>query len=155
MTASAKARATAFLRHAGLFAAVLAVIAGIFGMHVITGTHAMHSPAATAGTAHAAPSGHNGGHVAPETVRDHLASGVQDTASVEAEKYSDSGGCASMQTMTAACIPSAKTGSLTAPLPGTAVFAIGSKTGDAAKATECWSYRPDSPTAGELSISRT
>ncbi|MBT2520069.1 DUF6153 family protein [Arthrobacter sp. ISL-28] len=154
MTATAKARATAFLRHAGLLAAVLAVIAGIFGMHVITGTHAMHSPAATGGTAHAAPSGDHG-HPAPETVRDHLAPAAQGTASVQAENCSGSGGGASMQTMTAACTPSAKTGSLTAPLPGTAVFAIGSKTGDAAKAIECWSYLPGSPTPGELSISRT
>jgi hypothetical protein len=155
MTATVKSRATAFLRHAGLLATVLAVIAGIFGMHVITGTHAMHSPAATAGTAHAAPSGHHGSHQAPETLRDYQAPGVQDTASVQAENCSGSGGCASMQTMTAACTPSAKTGSLTAPLPGTAVFAIGSKTGDAATATESWPYLPDSPTPGELSISRT
>jgi hypothetical protein len=155
MTATAQARSTAFLRRAGLFGAVLAIIAGIFGMHVVTGTHAMHSPAATAATAHAASSGHHAGHQEPEAARDQLAPGAQDTVRVRAEKCSDSGGCASMQTMTAACTPSAKTGSLTAPLPGTTVFAVDSNTSDDAKATECWSYLPDSPSPGELSISRT
>lgn len=153
MTATAQAGSTAFLRRAGLFAAVLAIIAGIFGMHVMTGTHAMHTPSATAVTAHAASSGHHGGHQA--TARDQVGPGAPDTARVHAEKCSDSGGCASVETMTAACTPSAKTGSLTAPLPGTAVLAIGSNMTADAKATECWSYRPDGPSPGELSISRT
>ncbi|MCU1548296.1 MAG: hypothetical protein JWO29_1247 [Arthrobacter sp.] len=45
MTASHRNLA-AFLRRAGLLAGLLAIIAGIFGMHVMTGTHSMHSPAA-------------------------------------------------------------------------------------------------------------
>lgn len=153
MTATAQARSTAFLHRAGLFAAVLAIIAGIFGMHVMTGTHAMHVASFTAVTAHAASSGHHGGHQAKD--RDQAAPGAQDTARVHAENCSDPGGCASMQTMTAACTPSAKTGSLTAPLPGTAVFAFGSNTTADARATEYWSYLPDGPSPGELSISRT
>jgi len=46
MTASRRNVASAFLHRAGLLAGILAVLAGILGMHVLTGTHTMHSPAA-------------------------------------------------------------------------------------------------------------
>ncbi len=46
MTASHRNVASAFLHRAGLLAGILAVLAGILGMHVITGSHSMHSPAA-------------------------------------------------------------------------------------------------------------
>ena len=47
--AAAHRTAVAFVRRAGLIAAVLAIIVGIFGMHVLTGTHGMHSPVSAAG----------------------------------------------------------------------------------------------------------
>lgn len=53
---AAHATANAFLHRAGLLTALLALIAGIFGMHVMTATHNMHSPAVVAVTAGA----HNG-----------------------------------------------------------------------------------------------
>lgn len=46
MAASHRNAASALLRRTGPLAGILAVLAGILGMHVLTGTHSMHSPAA-------------------------------------------------------------------------------------------------------------
>ena len=50
MPAATPARAAAWLRHAVLLAALLAVIAGFLGMHILSGSHAMHSQAPPSGT---------------------------------------------------------------------------------------------------------
>ncbi|MET3952639.1 hypothetical protein [Arthrobacter sp. UYEF36] len=158
MTAPAHATAIAFLRRAGLLTAVLALMAGIFGMHVMTATHAMHSPAtaaATAGAHHdASPAGHTGVHPpgpssAPETPA------AQDEAGARTVQCTDSNTCTSMQSMTAACTPSAKTASLTAPLPGTGIIASNTNAGTQSAISALWSYLPGSPSPGELCISRT
>ena len=90
MTAPAHATAIAFLRRAGLLTAVLALIAGIFGMHVMTATHAAHSPATAAATVSAhhdsSPAGgHAGEHPpgpssAPDDARGTGRSGCPDRA---------------------------------------------------------------------------
>lgn len=158
MTGQAHAPAIAVLRRAGLLAAVLALIAGIFGMHVMTTTHAMHSPAtaAAAVSAHhnSSPAGHTGEHAqgrssAPDKP------GVQDETSARTVQCTDSGNCTSMQAMTEACTPSAKSGSLAAPLPGAWVIARSTNTGALTHASAGWSYLPGSPSPGELCISRT
>ncbi len=158
MTAPAPARVMAFLRRAGLFVAVLALIAGIFGMHVMTASHALHSPAtaAAAVSAHheSSAAGHMAEHAsgpffAPDTPRkgDASASGtVQCTGS---------GNCCSMQAMPASCTPSVKTGSLAAPLPGTGISFRTPNTGTLATISARWSYLPGSPSPGDLCISRT
>ena len=51
MPAATPARAAAWLRHAVLLAALLAVIAGFLGMHVLSGSHGMHSQAPLSGAA--------------------------------------------------------------------------------------------------------
>ena len=158
MTAPAHARAIAFLRRAGLFATVLALIAGIFGMHVMTATHAMHSPA-TAGAAvsvhhESSPAGHTGEHApGPSSAPD--MPGAQGEAGTRTVQCTDSGNCTSMQAMTGSCTPSAKTGSLAAPLPGAGIIAGTSATGTLATISAQWSYLPGSPSPGELCISRT
>jgi hypothetical protein len=158
MTAPAHARAIAFLRRTGLFAAVLALIAGIFGMHVMTATHAMHSPATAAAAVSAqhesSPAGHTGEHSpGPSSASDMPeAEGEAGTRTVQC---TDSGNCTNMQAMTAACTPSAKTGSLAAPLPGTGIIARNINTGTLATISARRSYRPGSPSPGELCISRT
>jgi hypothetical protein len=158
MTAAAKRLAMAFLRRAGGFAAVLAVIAGILGMHVMTGNHSMHSPAAmtaaTAGAVHAeSPAdSHSGYYQASGTHSTHQASG-QDLAVASSGPCSD--GCTGMQTMTTSCTPSAKTGSLTAPLPGTTVFGAVPAGLLSGGLPGVYSYLPGGPSPGELSISRT
>ena len=158
MTGPAPGFAIAFLRRAGLFTAVLALIAGIFGMHVMTATHAMHSPATAAATVSAhhesSPAGHAGKLPAgPSSAPDVHA--AQDEAGARTVQCTDSNNCTSMQSMTAACTPSAKTGSLAAPLPGTGIIAGNTNAGTQSTISALWSYLPVSPSPGELCISRT
>lgn len=158
MIAPAHAPAIALLRRAGLFTAVLALIAGIFGMHVMTATHAMHSPATAAATVSAhhdsSPAGHTGEHPhGPSSAPEMPA--AQDRAGARTVQCTDSNHCTSMQSMTAACTPSAKKGSLAAPLPGTGIIARNATAGTPGTLSALWSYLPGSPSPGELCISRT
>ena len=158
MTAPAHATAIAFLRRAGLFTAVLALIAGIFGMHVMTATHAMHSPATAAATVSAphdsSPAGHAGEHPAGPSSAPEVHA-AQDEAGARTVQCTDSNTCTSMQSMTSACTPSAKTGSLAAPLPGTGIIARNTNAGTQSAISALWSYLPGSPSPDELCISRT
>ena len=157
MTAPVHTIAIPFLRRAGLFGAVLALIAGIFGMHVITTTHSLHarSMAAAAGSAHheSSVAGHTGGHLPASSATE--VPGFQTGSGLEAVQCSDSGNCTSMHAMAASCIPSAKSGSLAAPLPGTWVIARSADTRALTDTSAGWSYLPGSPSPGELCISRT
>ncbi|MBT2521160.1 hypothetical protein [Arthrobacter sp. ISL-28] len=162
MTASHRDVASAFLHRAGLLAGILAVLAGILGMHVMTGSHSMHSPTALTAAAGAATvpaesttaHGHTA-HGPADTSSAQLSSSGHTAASVAVEQCSCSDNCTSMHTMTVSCTPSAKTGSLSAPLPGTAVLGIISNARAPGAVSHSYSYRPGSPSPGELSISRT
>ena len=157
MTAPVHTIAIPFLRRAGLIGAVLALIAGIFGMHVITTTHSLHarSMAAAAGSAHheSSVAGRTGGHLPASSATE--VPGFQTGSSLDAVQCPDSGNCTSMHAMTAACTPSAKSGSLAAPMPATWVIARTTITGALADTSAGWSYFPGSPSPGELCISRT
>lgn len=155
MSAPAPARAIALLRRAGLFAAVVALIAGIFGMHVMTATHALHSPA-TAVSAHQgpAPAGHTGGHAPGPASFPAMPEAQGDDGAAKAQ-CTESGSCTGMQSMTGSCTPSVKTGSLAAPLPGTGIISTNMTTGALIAISAQWSYRPDCPSPGDLCISRT
>ncbi|QOT19777.1 MULTISPECIES: DUF6153 family protein [Paenarthrobacter] len=140
--------------HAGLLAAVLALIAGVLGMHIVmTGGHT--SQAATSITraslsesaAHGTPGG-QGSH-AP------ISSAAAGTGTVGQAQCSCSGNCPSEHVMAGSCIPSLATGSLTAPLPDATAAPASTVTALQAQACTRWSYRPGSPSPGELSISRT
>ncbi|QCO99573.1 hypothetical protein FCN77_20000 [Arthrobacter sp. 24S4-2] len=164
MTAPAPACVMAFLRRAGLFAAVLALIAGIFGMHVMTATHALHSPATAAaalGAHHESsaagrtPEHASGSLFAPDTPDAPATSGPDDQSATGKVQCTGSGNCSSMQAMSASCTPSVKTGSLTAPLPATGVSFRKPNTGAPAAISTRWSYLPGSPSPGDLCISRT
>jgi hypothetical protein len=160
MSAPAHARAIAFLRRMGLLAAVLALIAGIFGMHVMTATHAMHSPATAAAatvSAHhnSSAAGHTEGHAPGQSSSASDMPGAQDDTGTRTVQCTESGTCTSMQAMTASCTPSAKTGSLAAPLPGTGIIARNANAGTPGTISAWWSYLPVSPSPGELCISRT
>lgn len=158
MTAPAPSCAIAFLHRAGLFAAVLALIAGIFGMHVMTATHALHSPATAAATVSAhhesSPAGHTGEH-APGPASAPAMPAAQGDESTTAAQCTESGSCTGMQSMTGSCTPSAKTGSLAAPLPGTGIIGRNINTGTLTTISAQLSYRPGSPSPGDLCISRT
>ena len=158
MTAPAPAFAIAFLRRAGLFTAVLALIAGIFGMHVMTATHAIYFPATAAATVSAhhgsSPAGHAGEHPPGPSSAPELPA-AQDPAGSRTVQCTDSNHCTTMQSMTAPCTPAPKTGSLAAPLPGTGITARNTTAGTQSTISARWSYLPGSPSPGELCISRT
>lgn len=168
--AAARALAPAFLRRAGMFSLVLALIAGIFGMHVINGHHNMHGPAtpvtaASAGhTHHSHPDGEAARGVSPAAAHAfafagaHMSAGAHTFAGahMSAAAGCPDGDCCGTQTMTVSCTPSGKTGTLAAPAPGTAVFAAAAvRAGPADPVTGRSAHRPDTPSPCALSISRT
>lgn len=158
MTAASRGPVTAFLLRTGHLTAALAIIAGIFGMHIMTGSHSMtaaHStPATSAGPAvaqmHSTPAGHagHGGQLSP-----HRAT-VAETVTDSSPSCSPAGACPEMSAMDAACVLKPGNTSLSAPLPGTAPYALPDFNGAAAVGTN-YSYSPDSPSPGDLCISRT
>ncbi|MET3809600.1 hypothetical protein [Arthrobacter sp. UYEF3] len=159
MNATRQSSLTAFLHRGGMIAAVLAVIAGIFGMHVMTGTSSMHPPdtatAAPAGLVHAGPADGQAGHSAAAAPSVSLPSAATHTTRTSLAQYPDPCSCPGMQTMPPGCIPSAAGGSLAAPMPRTIVHAVNTNDGALLAGTVRWFYLPVSPSPGELCISRT
>ena len=133
----------AFRRRASLLLLVAAVIAGIFGMHVVNGSHSTHASTAAATLPTAAAAHHAHG------TSQHLSQ----TPLAEADKCT-SGSCACSQAAGPTCTPSLKTGSLAASAPGDAVAADSPVRGHD-EPQPSWSYQPAGPTPGQLSISRT
>ena len=153
MTAVSRGPVTALLLRAGIIAGILAIVAGIFGMHVMTGNHTAHSPAVAS-----SPAGAGGAHTDHQPADDHSAvetSAFQGELSAVPEACTCSGDCTSFQSMGAACVPSAKTGTLSAPQPGTLGLAFDAGNGLPSTVSASYTYLPGSPSPGELSISRT
>lgn len=166
MITSDRAFTAATLRRAGLLAVMLAVIAGIFGLHVMSGSTSGYSPAALLSIGPAshtgtAGAGSHGLHPASGTSTIPLAGEVRNAAVINdaariwehARTCSDSG--IGGHAMAGSCIPSVKTGSLSAPHPGTAGYGAASSARAAGAPGAGWSYYPGTPSPGELSISRT
>ena len=169
MTASARRRLAVLVCRAGLLAGILAIVAGILGMHTLTGNHAAHmlgaapppsSAAAPAGTAPA--SGHSHGHPAhPAT--DAAASGAdasappasRSAAAPPSSAAACTGSLAGTELPGAACTPLAKAGSLAAPAPGSAGQLADADVSSRAAVPGSYTYLPEGPSPGELSISRT
>ena len=155
MAATASNPFRALLLRAGLLTGLLAVIAGIFGMHIMSGAHTMPT-AASAGTdmpltqiqgSHA----DHGDHPAAQSpATDAPAAAVFGTASACAAH----GNCPAMSAMDAVCVLSPASTSLSAPLPGTTPFPALDVTGGALITTS-YSYLPGSPSPDDLCISRT
>ncbi|WP_248758387.1 hypothetical protein [Pseudarthrobacter sp. SSS035] len=164
MSAASRGPVTAFLLRAGIVAGILAIIAGIFGMHVMTGNHIMHSPAAAQTPAAAVSVGDS--HASHQSTPHQ---GLPDTSTAGATGHRVAGGvgagqaascpcsaqCTSVQAMSAACIPSTNAGALTAPEPGQGTLGSDSRGGLRVRAGASNAYVPGSPSPGELSISRT
>ncbi|HET7782092.1 MAG TPA: hypothetical protein VFL08_07235 [Arthrobacter sp.] len=160
MTARTRVLSAALLR-AGLLAAVLAIVAGIFGMHVMTAhsSHAGH--AAVVQPLAGDTGGHPAGHPAVEHPADEqgsgqahgAAAGYQAARATFSAAESCSSGCPGAQEAGAPCIPLAKTASLAVvpPQAGTA----GPAPTAIARGAVGYSYIPASPTPCDLSISRT
>ncbi|KNH16289.1 hypothetical protein ACU18_14120 [Arthrobacter sp. ZBG10] len=155
MIAPSRAPLTTFLLRAGFLTAALAIIAGIFGMHIMTGAHhvgAAHTmPAAAGPTVHleSLPSSHSHEMGASPN-------GLTVTQAVTGSSSScaTSGSCPEMSAGGNACVLAPGNTTLTAPAPGTAPYAL-PDFGLAAAAPINYSYSPDSPSPGELCISRT
>jgi len=120
---------------------VATVIAGIFGMHIVNGSHGTHSANAPSVPAGVAVHAH-------DSSQHLLATLPAETDTCASES------CACTQASSANCTPSLKTGSLAAPPPGTTI-AVFSAVWGAHDAPPFWTYRPEAPAPGQLSISRT
>lgn len=153
MTATARPGAATLLR-AGVAVMVLAIIAGIFGMHVMTGNHGSHSSSTSAVAAGHEAAGHEAhGHEA----HGHSSGGDSDHSVAAAPVLDNSctGSCHSMQESGAACIPSAKTGSLTVFPPHETGVSFNAGPAALSGPAAAYAFTPSSPTPGDLSISRT
>ncbi len=161
MNAAARRRLAALMGRAVLLAGILAIVAGILGMHALTGNHAAHTLGAgpPPSSAVATPGGH--GH----SVHSHSGhSGVVQGHSgvVQGEPGSDSapapaftGSLGSPELPAAACTPLAKAGSLVAPDPGSVGQLADARGSPGAGSMRFYPYLPDGPSPGDLSISRT
>jgi hypothetical protein len=155
VTATVPGRRMPFLRHAVLLAGILAIIAGILGMHVMSGSHSMPTAASGAEAVMLqvqGPAAGHSGHAAGTAVPG--ASEAMGAAAVPGCGCADPDGCATMSAMGTVCTPSLGNASLAAPAPGTTPLAA-LDVGAATAATNSYSYLPGSPSPGELSISRT
>lgn len=155
MTAALPGRVMALFRRASLLSGMLAIIAGIIGMHLMSGSHVLPATAAGLGV---------------DTSRDAQVSAVitpapgggarpgapaeQRPESLSGLSCADAGLCPAMTGMAAACIPSPGHPPLEAPLPGTTPFA---DTVPAALPAgfRPYPYLPGAPSPGDLCISRT
>lgn len=164
MTAVLRGPVTAFVLRAGIITAILAILAGIFGMHVMTGNHSMHSPAAGHTPAPAVSAGDS--HANHKTTAPHAEPVASTTAAAAEHRGSKavaagpasctcSADCASIQAMSAACTPSAQTGTLAAPEPAQGTRTMDGHGGLPDPVGSSYAYLPGSPSPGELSISRT
>jgi len=158
MTAISARRATAFLRGAALLAGLLAIVAGILGMHIMTGTHAMPAAATgyETGALHAMPA--HPDHAAEIHVED--TTKVTGTTAAPGIVHAPGPSCADtgrgtmMSAMRGDCIPSPGTTTLAAPPPGTTPLPSSGGTITGIPIT-VYEYLPRSPSPGQLSISRT
>lgn len=150
------------LMRSAVLVGVLAVIAGIFGMHVMTGSHASHPGAAYSGAAHAvvghAASGHSAAAHLPaaddgEGQPGGPAHSAGDAAVVLSAGAVCGEACPGAEEAGAECVPSANAGSLTVVAPPAP--AIDQAPPGPAVAAAAYSYIPSGPTPCDLSISRT
>ncbi|WCI07941.1 hypothetical protein PJ267_15200 [Arthrobacter sp. OVS8] len=170
MPAATPARAAAWLRHAVLLAALLAVIAGFLGMHILSGSHGVHSQAPPSGTTghtaaeHAAapppapahdtlqPQGRvTGSTPSPDVIPAAVTVGGTDVP----PSCVCQGGCAEKPAMHVGCTPSPAGATLSAPQPGAALPAARPWTAVRADLPSGYAYRPGTPSPNDLSISRT
>mgnify|MGYP007022264804 CR=1 FL=1 len=157
MSSPSRGPFSAFFLRAGFLMAAIAIIAGIFGMHIITGAHHMSTadsmPASAAqSTVHleSLPAGHS--QPPPGASTDGAV--VAQAAAGASSFCAPDGSCPEMSAGGNACVPSPGSTSLTAPAPGTAPYAL-PDFGAAAAAGTHYSYSPEAPSPGDLCISRT
>jgi len=162
MKAGIRTAVVAALRPAALAAAVLSLLAGILGMHVLTAGHAAHATPASTVAAHAGHAGaaHDGdarpqaGDPAVGHSHDgHPGQAAQPMDESFTASGSCSSGCPGAEEAGAACIPLVPAGSPAVATPP-ATSAAPLYLAAAARCT-AYNYIPSGPTPCELSISRT
>lgn len=182
MTATLTDRTAMFLRRAGLLAVLAAIIAGIVGMHILTGSHTMHMAGssaasqshhgvlanATAQTHHPAQPGEVAGEHPSHAGYPGQGNGNRDNAPMvtvgafnpddpapASGVFSCMGGdpCAGMSSVGGSCIPSGSTGSLAVRPPSTVSFAADTQA--PGTAVSSYAYLPESRSPADLCISRT
>nr|WP_283810508.1 DUF6153 family protein [Arthrobacter sp. C9C5] len=132
-----------------MLAGILAVLAGLLGMHVLAGTHGAHASAAYTQTAPAsdhAASGH--------AASDHTGPATHHETPTPASCVCG-GGCGEQHAAHTSCTPAPSGASLSAPLPGTTLLAVQPRSAAEVDQLPAYSYLPTTPTPNELSISRT
>lgn len=142
---------------AGLLAAVLALIAGVLGMHIVAGPHSLHAAAPPTTTmSDGALPGHAGAPLHANHPSPDSAQPADEGAGTTARAVcSCPGNCPAGHVMAGSCVPSAATATLAAPIPDRSPVVPSAFQIAAADGLPPWSYLPRSPSPGELSISRT
>lgn len=172
MNVAARRRLATLMGRAVLLAGILAIVAGILGMHTLTGNHAAHTLGAGAppSSVTAAPTGHgpsaHSGH-GPSAHNGHgsgahsgMVQGNRNVVQHEPGAYGASavacsGSLGSTESPAVACTPLAKAGSLSAPEPGSAGQLADARVRSGVGTMRFYPYLPDGPSPGDLSISRT
>lgn len=131
-----------------LLAGVLAVIAGLFGMHVMTGGHASHAVSAHGGATGHLAAADDGGRQPGGTAHP-----GGDAVVVLSAGALCGEACPGAEEAGAQCIPSASAGALTMLAPPAPAAGLAPPGFDVAP--PAYSYVPTGPTPCELSISRT
>ncbi|AOY74170.1 hypothetical protein IG195_20565 (plasmid) [Arthrobacter sp. TES] len=143
--------AAAFLRRAGMLTGMLAIIAGIFGMHILSGSHDMPMAAGGSQTA-VLHSGHvTGGPLDGQPSTTAVDDGA--TPVTASSSCLNPAPCPVMGSMSQECVPAPGNTSFDAPLPGTTTLAYRVDTGTDHTAGRL--YLAASPSPGDLGISRT
>jgi len=134
----------AVLHRARVVLLSLALMAGILGMHVmaLTPIDGHGTPAEASAAVHSA------------AMPDHNHAGLQQPGTALDDHCTGPHGGTGMHTMDPSCTPAAASASLAAPPPGT-YAAVATPPSGASVAAPHWSYRPGSPSPGDLCISRT
>ncbi|MDN3935840.1 DUF6153 family protein [Arthrobacter sp. YD4] len=134
----------AVLHRARMVLLSVALMVGILGMHVMSlapmDGHGTPAEASAAVHSAAMPDHNHGGQQQPGTAPDDHCTGPH--------------GGTGMHTMDSSCTPAAASASFAAPPPGTGV-AVATPPFGVFVASPRWSYRPGSPSPGDLCISRT
>ena len=164
MNVAARRRLATLMGRAVLLAGILAIVAGILGMHTLTGNHAAHTlgagappsyaTAAPGGMGHSAHSGH-GPSAHSGMVQGNRSVVRGEPAAYGASAVACSGTLGSTESPAAACTPLAKAGSLVAPEPGSVGQLADARVSSGVGTMRYYPYLPDGPSPGDLSISRT
>ena len=184
MSAAAAAAPVGVLRRAALLAGLLAVIAGFLGMHILSGSHGLHTQSPSPGSSQASTAahtagtgsaGHSAGHPArhaghgaagtfPQAYDGPAAARTAPSVTLAAATNGGSqvppscvcqGGCAETPAAHIDCTPFPAGATLSAPQPGTTLLEAPPWSAARADRLSGYAYRPGTPTPRDLSISRT